>query len=122
MGYFQIGNFVVGNHLNSYRASWQHNGKRHHMTINLEAIIQNYIESHLADLANIIVMFESDAQQLMNHPKGSVVLLNTPEEEIPTAVLNNEESLKQWYREKLIQGYNRVYGTDINFDLIRERL
>ena len=115
MSFFQMGKFVLSNHINSYRISWQ----QHNLDVNVENIIQQYIDTHLSNIAHIIRLWNDDPTKLLDDPIGMQVLTLLPEQDTIPGFSMEEAELEIWHKQQLLKGYNNAYNTHFTWDMIK---
>ena len=115
MSFFQMGKFVLSNHINSYRISWQ----QYNLDVNVENIIQQYIDTHLSNIAHIIRLWNDDPTKLLDDPIGMQVLTLLPEQDTIPGFSMEEAELEIWHKQQLLKGYNNAYNTHFTWDMIK---
>lgn len=122
MGVFQLGKYTIQNLNVGWRVGWESIHGRHHMDIDVEQLINNYLESHIQKIIDLVYLLDAGPDNILNDPLGFAIIYNMPDQEtIPGNQMQGKE-LTDWHRQQLLKGYNRVQGTSFTFDMIRSRL
>jgi hypothetical protein len=92
------------------------------LDINLELILDNYINTHINSNSYLFSLFDDDPEAMLNDPMGSYVIAKLPQTNlIPGSTIKDSE-LTQWYHQQLLLAYNHAYGTNFNYQQVRSLL
>lgn len=123
MGFFDVGQYMVGNGPNGFYLYWKDEGGRHQIEIHLENMLHEYVESNIQEIIILINRFEDHTLHTEDseYNVGRLILDNLSEGEVYPPSNLSDIQLRDWFRQSLITGYNRVYGTQFTLSMIQNR-
>lgn len=122
MTVYDIGEYRVQQLNQGWKVSWDTGSIRNHLMLDIPALIAEYIEGHLSKLTRVLRLFDNGPDQLLDDDIGFQVIYAIPDSDTIPGKHIPEHEIREWHHRQLVAGYNRSFGTEFTYEMIRNRL